>query len=538
MPVSDSELRLLNALRVAVLAVDTGGSITFANNEAVETFVGPGGRLVGRTVFDLVSGVQDLDVAQEAIAQLVSGGVWTGDLPMLRADGTTMTVGITASPFLGRKGEITGAIGVLEDVTTSRLARTEAAREGERVRTLQAEAAERADLLQRVSADFARAVTVEEVGEALGIRLRESIGAKDAGVFVVDKPTGGLRLVASFGYEVVSAQMDRQVLAGAADCPALDDARVLVGAAIAERYPSLGKVNDLLGDRFGVAVPMGRASPAEGVVLFGYEHKPELGEAEVVLLGTLAAQCAIAVERTVLLRRTLEIAEELQSSLAASPLPNAPGIELAAHYAPGGDALEQVGGDWYDAVVADSGGMALVVGDVMGRGVQAATSMIRLRSGIRGLLTVDPAPDVVLSAADRLLTRDAPDQFVTAICALIDPVAGKLSLSNAGHVPALVIHPDGHVETIGSGAGLPLGVATQDPRKAAELPMERGTTLVLVTDGVVESRDHDLDAGIAQLAERAAALHDAPLASLVSGLAALAGADPHDDVTLVAARLT
>ena len=91
------------------------------------------------------------------------------------------------------------------------------------------------------------------------------------------------------------------------------------------------------------------------------------------------------------------------------------------HYAPGGDELEHVGGDWYDAVRTPTGTLALVVGDVMGRGVRAATTMIRVRAGIRGLLTVDPAPAAVLTAADEMMTRDAPDQFVTAAAVLVDP---------------------------------------------------------------------------------------------------------------------
>ena len=111
------------------------------------------------------------------------------------------------------------------------------------------------------------------------------------------------------------------------------------------------------------------------------------------------------------------------------------------HYAPGGDELEHVGGDWYDAVRTPTGTLALVVGDVMGRGVRAATTMIRVRAGIRGLLTVDPAPQAVLTAADEMMTRDAPDQFVTAAAVLVDPETGTLTLCNAGHVPVVVVQP-------------------------------------------------------------------------------------------------
>ena len=188
-------------------------------------------------------------------------------------------------------------------------------------------------------------------------------------------------------------------------------------------------------------------------------RRPAAAREDSQLLDTLAAQCAIAAERAKLQARTADIAEQLQSSLAASPLPALDRFDLAVHYAPGGDELEHVGGDWYDAVRTPTGALALVVGDVMGRGVRAATTMIRVRAGIRGLLTVDPAPQAVLTAADEMMTRDAPDQFVTAAAVLVDPATGTLTLCNAGHVPVVVVHPDGSDRgarrRVGGAAGRP-----------------------------------------------------------------------------------
>ncbi len=262
-----------------------------------------------------------------------------------------------------------------------------------------------------------------------------------------------------------------------------------------------------------------------------------LSPEETQLLDTLASQCAIAAERAKLQVRTVDIAEQLQASLAASPLPALDRFELAVHYAPGGDELEHVGGDWYDAVSTPDGTLALVVGDVMGRGVRAATTMIRVRAGIRGLLTVDPAPQAVLAAADEMMTRDAPDQFVTAMAMLVSPSTGAITLSNAGHVPATLVHADGRAELLGTAAGVPLGVPTRLDRTVEVGHLEPGALLVLVTDGVVESRTRDLDQGIERLRERAVELRDRPLREVVDGLAALADKTLQDDVTVVAARL-
>jgi serine phosphatase RsbU (regulator of sigma subunit) len=262
-----------------------------------------------------------------------------------------------------------------------------------------------------------------------------------------------------------------------------------------------------------------------------------LSPEETQLLDTLASQCAIAAERAKLQVRTVDIAEQLQASLAASPLPDLDRFELAVHYAPGGDELEHVGGDWYDAVNTPDGTLVLVVGDVMGRGVRAATTMIRVRAGIRGLLTVDPAPQAVLAAADEMMTRDAPDQFVTAMAVLVAPSTGAITLSNAGHVPAVLVHADGRTEILGAGSGVPLGVPTHLDRTVEVGRLDPGALLVLVTDGVVESRMHDLDQGIEMLRRRASVLRDLPLREVVDGLAALADKTLQDDVTVMAARL-
>jgi hypothetical protein len=361
----------------------------------------------------------------------------------------------------------------------------------------------------------------------------------DAGVFFVDRRTGRLRLAASFGYDPWVETIHEALVHADPPQTGIETPRgLLTGDSLGARYPALRAVNERLARSFAVAVPVKPTDLSDGVMMFGFSQERGLSGAEAVLLDTLAGQCAIAVERAELLRRTREIADHLQSSLAASPLPENPSVELAAHYAPGGDELEHVGGDWYDVVETTGGGTAIVVGDVMGRGVQAATSMIRIRGGIRGLLTVDPTPDVVLDAGDRLLLRDAPEQFVTAMCVLVDPAAGLLFLSNAGHVPALVIDTDGTVAVVESASGVPLGVPHEEPRSVEVLPIGPGTTVVLVTDGGVETRERDLDEGIAGLAARAAALAGAPLQELVDGLAALAGDNPDDDVTVLAARLT
>jgi serine phosphatase RsbU (regulator of sigma subunit) len=177
------------------------------------------------------------------------------------------------------------------------------------------------------------------------------------------------------------------------------------------------------------------------------------------------------------------------------------------------------------------------VGDVMGRGVSAATTMIRVRAGIRGLLTVDPGPAAVLTAADEMVARDAPEQFVTAAALLVDPVTRELSLCNAGHIPVVLVDADGHAELLSGQVGPPLGVLRDSHRSVLTRHLPPDSLLVMVTDGVVESRRHDIDHGISLLCDRAADLRDARVEELVQRIAALADTSLHDDVTVVAARL-
>jgi PAS domain S-box-containing protein len=249
-----------------------------------------------------------------------------------------------------------------------------------------------------------------------------------------------------------------------------------------------------------------------------------------------ALAASMLTEREKLTTRLSDIAEHLQSSLAASPLPDVPGVSIAVHYAPGGDELEHVGGDWYDAVRTPDQRLAFVVGDVMGRGVQAATTMVRVRAGIRGLLTVDPSPEVVLAHADAMLERDAPEQFVTAVAALVDPATGRLSLCNAGHVPVVVVRGDGTTRLLDEGSGLPLGMPEGIRRSCVDVDLGPGDTVVLVTDGVVEARDHDIDEGLDRLADLVSRLGRASLSDLVREVATLADRSLRDDVTVVAVR--
>ena len=578
------ELRLLHAIRLAVLATDVDGVITFVNDAATETYASEDGGLLGRNVLDLVAAEPGAPASFD-LAAVLAGDTWRGDLTVTRPRGDTFLAAVSATPVRDGEGHVVGAVVVAEDMTEIRAAEAQAAASEQRLR-LAHEAAQ----LGSWQWDLATGVTVwdEQLEAIYGMTPGGFDGTFDAWEATlhpedhdevmaivqdaVEKrssyvlrnrmfwPDGTLRWIEAHGAVTTDEQgnptgtigcvrdvtdrvlvQDREAAAAAralllqevtADffrAWTVDDVEAVLAA-------SLERVAGILPGGVELRVPDGLAAVTGGDALVTGTPAP-LSREDTQLLDTLAAQCAIAAQRATLQARTSDIAEQLQSSLAASPLPELDRFELAVHYAPGGDALEHVGGDWYDAVRTASGTLALIVGDVMGRGVRAATTMIRVRAGIRGLLTVDPAPQAVLAAADEMMNRDAPDQFVTAAAVLVDPATGVLTVCNAGHMPVVVVHPDGETEALGAGSGVPLGVVRRLDRAVVTGRLEPGALLVMVTDGVVESRAYDLDWGIARLRVRAAEMRDKPLDELVAGLAALADESLHDDVTVVAARL-
>jgi PAS domain S-box-containing protein len=578
------ELRLLQAIRLAVLATDAVGTITFVNRTATEVFATVDAELVGRHVHDLITpGASDDPLDLDAV---LAGETWRGDLSLQRPRGDTFVATVSGTPVRDPTGEITGIVVVAEDMTEIRAAEAAAAASEARLR-LAHEAAQLGSwhwnlatgevvwdeqleaIYGMTPGTFGRSyeawletVLPEDRDEVLAAVqaawdarstyvLRNRIRWPDGTLRWIeahgkvtsdqhDNPTGTIGCVRDVTERIEAqrreadaaarARLLQEVTAGFVRASTLDQ----VEAVLAD---SLEQLAEILPATVELKVPDDLMSITKGTSLVTSADTTPLSVEDSQVLDILASHCAITAQRAQALARTVDIAEQLQSSLAASPLPAVEHLGLAVHYAAGGDEIEHVGGDWYDAVATSDGRVALVVGDVMGRGVSAATTMIRVRAGIRGLLTVNPEPAAVLTAADEMVARDAPEQFVTAAALLVDPVTREMSLCNAGHIPAVVVDPDGRTEVLSGPECPPLGVLLSSHRSVLTRHLQPDSLLIMVTDGVVESRRHDIDQGINLLCDRAADLRDAPMKELVQGIAALADTSMHDDVTVLASRL-
>ncbi len=234
-------------------------------------------------------------------------------------------------------------------------------------------------------------------------------------------------------------------------------------------------------------------------------------------------------------QRDHEVAETLQRSLLPESLPRIEGLQLDARYLPA-SASAAIGGDWYDAVELDDGRVAVVVGDVVGHGLRAAVVMGQLRTAFRAYALLGTTPADTLARLNRLLMKEGAELMATALYLLIDRDTGQLWFASAGHPPALVITREGESRFLEGGRSVPLGTA-DIAYQEAEATIERGSTVFLYTDGLVERRDTSLDDRLAQLAT-VAGIAGGELGDvcdqIVGGL--LGGKRASDDVALLALR--
>ena len=216
-----------------------------------------------------------------------------------------------------------------------------------------------------------------------------------------------------------------------------------------------------------------------------------------------AERCATAIDNSQLYSETLEAAARLQDAVLSDLTAGVPGWELAEFYSPAGRT--DVGGDFFDAIRLPDGRLAMFVGDVMGRGVAAAAAMAQMRASVRAYIAVDPTPEVVLDKLDLLFTTYRMTQLVTLVYLVADPRRGELVYANAGHPPAVVLRADGTAEQLPWADDAPLGLGVA-PRTSRTCAFHHGDTVLAFTDGLIERRDEDIDAGQRRLLEHARAL--------------------------------
>jgi serine/threonine-protein kinase RsbW len=213
----------------------------------------------------------------------------------------------------------------------------------------------------------------------------------------------------------------------------------------------------------------------------------------------IAARAALALDNALLYERERDVSHTLQLGLLGGALPSFEHVVVASAYRPGSAALE-VGGDWYDAFPLERGAIALVVGDVVGHGLEAAVAMGQLRGAVSALAQ-SSGPSLLLERLDAFVEAVPSAATATLAYVELDPASGVVRYACAGHPPPLVVSPDGSFRFLWDGRSAPLGSILGEERDEAEDRLAEGETLVLYTDGLVERRTASIDVGLERLAD-------------------------------------
>ena len=284
----------------------------------------------------------------------------------------------------------------------------------------------------------------------------------------------------------------------------------------------------------GIAVPLIARGRVLGALAIARTSGAAYTQDDLEFVEDLAARAGVAMLNAQQYQRERDVAVTLQRSLLPQTLPRLPGLRLAWRYLPGGTGSD-IGGDWYDVIPIGDGTVGLVIGDVMGRGVQAAAVMGQLRATARAYATADLRPREVLERLDLAVGGLEQSQITTVLYGVLDLASGELVVASAGHLPPLVVPTAGEPHYLDVTPGPPLGTGSPsyDEHRVVLAP---GTTLLLYTDGLVEDHERPVDVGLDLLrdAARAAAGPD----DLCDRAVAELGRDNSaDDVALLAVCL-
>ncbi len=464
---------------------------------------------------------------QEAVARLVEErrGSHQSEVRFTRSDGELRYALVSVSLAVDAHDRPLHLIWQVLDMTDRRRAAIESA-----ARAQAETVAEALSKLQRVTEAALGTLALEEMLASLVERIREDFGADLARILLRgdDDPS---RLVVGAASGFASLRAGDPVPLTDALAPVLEEGRPItladfsdgLDAALASEQP-----------RAVMAAPLPVGDEIAGVVELSLCSSRRWTADEESLLILMADRAGLAIANARAYERELGTVETLQRSLLPAALPEPEGVKVAARYLPGG---AKVGGDWYDALQLGDGSLGVAMGDVVGHGLGAAALMAQLRHATRAYALEGHSPSAVLDRLDRLVRSLEGGQMATLLFLAFEPDRSKVRLASAGHVPPLLVGPDGRAEFLAGAPDPPLGVFETPSHSEVEIALEPGSTLILYTDGLVEQRGISIDVGLEAL--RAAAMDpgedpEALCERLLDAM--LEMHDPRDDVALLALR--
>ncbi|MEU2626703.1 SpoIIE family protein phosphatase [Kitasatospora sp. NPDC007106] len=284
-----------------------------------------------------------------------------------------------------------------------------------------------------------------------------------------------------------------------------------------------------------LVLPLSARGTVLGILkLLRLPDRSPFDKSDAATLKELAARAALSLDNARLHRAESRVATTLQRSMIPTRPPRIPGVQIAHRYLPG-DSRAEVGGDWFDAIQLPGSRVALVVGDVMGHGLHSAAAMGRFRTAMQTLAALDLPPGQLLRHLDNLAHKLGDDHLATCLYAVYDPINRTCELASAGHVPPVLVHPDGRGELLEIPEGAPIGVGGV-PFVAKRIDVSDGSMLVMCTDGLVEVRGGDIGEGLAALCGNLIDPKQTPDEACDTVLERLHSDDRADDVALLVAR--
>jgi PAS domain S-box-containing protein len=543
-PVAASMVPGLSAL--ATLAVTATGNVLRWSPAATGLFGKSGAEVHGRDLCEAVLGEEHREVAAAAVAGAAAGAASVALLSVRLPGGDAVPVELRWEPMTDPAGEVTVGVSALP-------------RQGEQAVPGPGPADQ---LVLGIGATLDLRQTAREFADVLISRL-----CYGAGVYVLERllvddqmPSYedtesrvvvrrmALSVADGTQHEWESAFPTDEVIAYPADTTvarSMTTGRPIVSTSLdtqtmvrlKDRLAVRPRINEALSYHSFLTVPLiARGNVMGFTIMSRRPGEPAFTRAEATLAHRLAEHAAVCMDNGRLYDRERRTSRTLQRSLLPVALETPPGTQIAHRYLPAGQT-SRIGGDWYDAIPLPGGKVALVVGDAMGHGTTAALVMGQLRTAVRILARLGLPPAELLRHLDEIAQELTTAQFATCIYALCDPGGRTLTIARAGHVPPILAASDGSSELLDLPPGLPLGVGEAN-YEAMEIHLPDDGTLVLCTDGLVESRDRDMDTGLAELRSLLpGTLPDLEAAceSVVKHLHTGIGAD---DATLLLARLT
>ncbi|MDX2823171.1 SpoIIE family protein phosphatase [Streptomyces ipomoeae] len=316
-----------------------------------------------------------------------------------------------------------------------------------------------------------------------------------------------------------------------------------MGHAIAAQFEKRD-IRPLITGRSMLVVPLKARNVVLGfMILLRHPEREVFNDMDRVTGAELAARAGLVLDNARMYTYQENVAETLQDSMLPNIAAHMAGCDIATRYLPG-TLLGRVGGDWFDSVKLPGARTALVVGDVMGHGLNSAAMMGQLRTAVQTMAALDLPPAQLLRNLDDLAQRLGEHYLATCLYAVYDPIVSELHIANAGHIPPVLVRAeDGRSELLDLPTGAPIGVGGV-PFEAVRVRVEPGDRLVMCTDGLVEVRGADIGVGLATLCESAAhpaaSMDDAcdtVIRALAATFAKAGRGGRKDDVALLMARL-